>query len=159
MSRVCPRSQESDPQAEGPSKPAWCLWESRWTTPAPAFLLYRPKALAYQDYKVSSTVKILILELAFKEMTGSVIHSNSFGITVQSLWGLEMGPPEDRMEKDLRFKVSSDNWDSCFRTIHIWLSGSLRKVLNPGGFRKPLMTRPQTSDFRISAGGPWESVF
>lgn len=78
------------------------------TTPAPAFLLYRPKALAYQDFKVSSTVKILILELAFKEMTGSVIHSDSFGITVQSLWGLEIGAP--RRENGKRFEVQGELW-------------------------------------------------
>lgn len=36
-------------------------------------------------------LKTLILELAFKEMTDSVTHSDSFRISVQSLWGLAIG--------------------------------------------------------------------
>lgn len=81
---------------------------SHLTPPAPVFLLYRPKVLAYQAFKVSSTVKLLILELAFKEMTGCVTHSDSFGITVKSLWGLEMGAP--RRQNGKRSEAQGEPW-------------------------------------------------
>lgn len=41
---------------------------------------------------MSASLKILILELAFKEMTDSVTHSDSFRITVQSLGAGDWGP-------------------------------------------------------------------
>lgn len=63
-------------------------------SPSPCFPPLQTKGVGLPGFlKVSSTVKLQILELAFKEMTGCVTHSDSFGITVKSLWGLEMGGP------------------------------------------------------------------
>lgn len=66
-------------------------------------------------------------------MTDSLTHLESFRITVQSPWGLRVGPTvEDRMERGLRFKVSCGSQDFCFLMTHIGLLGSPQKVLNPG---------------------------
>lgn len=103
--------------------------------------------MAYQDFKVSSTVKILVLELAFKEMTGSVTHSDSFGITVQSPWGLGVGAP--RKQNGKCFEVQGELWwlglllhNDSHLVVRLAMEGSqswlLRKILVSGPHLRPM---------------------